>query len=354
MTPLAEILLRQIAATGPITVADYMSACLMHPEHGLYTTRDPLGAHGDFVTAPEVSQMFGELLGLALAQSWLDQGAPAPFTLAELGPGRGTLMADALRATRGVPGFHAALRLWLVELPGPLRQAQKHRLAAHAPRWADSLMDLPEAPTFLIANEYFDAMPIRQFLRDGAGWRERLVSAKGGALAFGLGPATPLAALDVRLGDTQDGDMVETCAPTVAQAGEIGRRIAAHGGAALIVDYGDWQSIGDTLQALRHHRKTGPLDAPGDSDLTAHVAFAGLAGAAKAAGAAATPLTTQGALLDRLGIAQRARALAAAAREGAEAVAAAHRRLTHPAEMGHLFKGLAIHPVHAPPPPGFA
>lgn len=166
MTALADLLVRRIAQTGPISLADYMADCLMHPDHGYYATRDPFGAAGDFITAPEISQMFGELLGLCLAQSWLDQGAPAAFTLAELGPGRGTLMADVLRATARLPGFHAAARLHLVETSPHLRARQRQTLGSHPVTWLDRAEDLPEAPLFLLANEFFDALPIRQFTRD--------------------------------------------------------------------------------------------------------------------------------------------------------------------------------------------
>ncbi len=238
MTALAERLARRISATGPMTIADYMAACLFDPQHGYYATRDPLGAAGDFVTAPEISQMFGECLGLALAQAWLDRGAPAPFALVELGPGRGTLMSDVLRATAQVPGFHAGLSLHLVEASSTLRKVQADRLPAAGPVWHDDLSTLPGLPIFLLANEFFDALPIRQFLRHGDGWRERMVGLVEGRLAFGLAEAAPVAALSHRLADTTEGDLVETCAPASAIAGEIGRRIGAEGGVALIVDYG--------------------------------------------------------------------------------------------------------------------
>jgi NADH dehydrogenase [ubiquinone] 1 alpha subcomplex assembly factor 7 len=353
MTPLAEILARRIAATGPISVAEYMAECLLHPRHGYYATRDPLGAKGDFTTAPEISQMFGELLGLALAQSWLDQGAPASVVFAELGPGRGTLMADALRATKAVPGFHAALSLHLVEASPALRARQAEALSAFAPTWHDRIDTLPESPLFLVANEFFDALPIRQFVRDEAGWRERQIALAEGRLAFGLSAPAPLAALAQRLADTGPGDIVETCPAAGAIAGEIGRRIAAHGGAALIVDYGGWHSQGDTLQAVRAHRYDDPLAHPGEADLTAHVDFEALARAA--APAVHTALVPQGVLLERLGITARARTLAARLDGPAlEAHIAAHRRLTHPEEMGRVFQSLALHPRPAPAPPGYA
>jgi NADH dehydrogenase [ubiquinone] 1 alpha subcomplex assembly factor 7 len=187
MTALAALLIQRIRLAGPITVADYMAECLLHPVHGYYTTREPFGAAGDFITAPEISQMFGELTGLALAQAWLDQGAPAPFTLAEVGPGRGTLMADVLRATVRVPGFHAAAQVALVEASPRLRAVQAETLARYPTViWMDAVAALPRQPLFLIANEFFDALPIRQFQRGAAGWHERLIGLREGALAFGL------------------------------------------------------------------------------------------------------------------------------------------------------------------------
>ncbi|HKL68922.1 class I SAM-dependent methyltransferase [Salibaculum sp.] len=349
MTPLTDLLVRRIAAAGPMPLSDYMTDCLLHPEHGYYSTRDPLGKAGDFITAPEVSQIFGELIGLALAQAWLDQGAPAPFTLAELGPGRGTLMADALRATKGVPGFHEAARVTLVEASAPLRALQAERLPQA--RHIDSLDDLPEAPLFLVANEFFDALPIRQFQRDADGWREVLVGLDGEALCLGLSDPAPLAALANRLADTTPGDIVETCPALPGIAARIGGRIARHAGAALIVDYGDWRALGDTFQAVQDHRPADPLAAPGRADLTAHVDFEALAAAA--APAAHTRLTPQGVFLERLGIADRARALARGL-DGAtlDAHIAGHRRLTHPDEMGHLFKVMGLFPEGSPPPPG--
>ena len=350
MTALREILLRRIAATGPMSVADYMTECLLHPVHGYYTTRDPLGAGGDFTTAPEISQMFGELIGLSLAQAWLDQGAPSAFVLAEPGPGRGTLMADILRATAHVPGLHDAARLHLVEASPALRAAQA-RVLPHA-TWHDRLDQLPEElPLFLIANEFFDALPIRQFIRDGNGWRERVVGRDEDELVFGLTSPLPLADLEHRLDDTQDGDMVEVSPALPALIGEIGGRIAASGGAALIVDCGGRGGTGDSFQAVRNHRKVDPLTEPGEADLTAHVDFETLARASVPA-ACAGPVP-QGVFLERLGITERARALASRLDGAAlDRHVAAHRRLTHPEEMGDLFKVAALHPCNAPPPPG--
>lgn len=352
MTALKRLLLRQIAAQGPLNVAQYMTLCLLHPEHGYYTTRDPLGAQGDFTTAPEISQMFGEMLGLWLAQVWHDQGARAPFTLAELGPGRGTLMADIMRATKRVPGFHASARLHLVEASPVLQAAQADRLAPHDPQFHTSAETLPDQPLFLVANEFFDALPIRQFQRKGGGWAERMISAQGDSLIWGLAPPTPLAELSHRLTDTAQDQIVETCGPARPVMDAIATRMAAHGGAALIVDYGDWRSRGDTLQALRAHEYDDPLAHPGEADLTAHVDFEALAQAAEPLHAA--PMTPQGVFLERLGITQRAQTLA----QGLAGVAlenhiTAHRRLTHPQEMGQLFKVLALAPERALMLPGF-
>ncbi len=350
---LRDHLLARIRQSGPMSVADFMAECLLHPTHGYYITRDPLGAQGDFVTAPEVSQMFGELIGLCLAQAWIDQGKPDRFALAELGPGRGTLMADILRATKGVPGFHDAAQVVLLEASPVLRSLQAEALVDHSPDWIVQVGALPDLPLYLVANEFFDALPIRQFLRDGEGWRERLVGLEGEALAFGLGARAAQPALAARLEDTQDGDLVELCAAAVPVVTEISRRIRTHGGAGLIIDYGDWHSLGDTFQALKGHEHCDPLASPGQADLTAHVDFELLAQSARAAGCAHTRLTPQGVFLERLGITQRAQALAdPLTGDVLKALVAAHRRLTHPEEMGNLFKVLGLYCKPAAPPPG--
>jgi NADH dehydrogenase [ubiquinone] 1 alpha subcomplex assembly factor 7 len=353
-TPLTQILLDRIKATGPLSIADYMVECLLHPKHGYYTTREPFGAAGDFITAPEISQMFGEMLGLCLAQTWLDQGAPAPFALAELGPGRGTLMADILRATARVPGFHAAAHVHLVEASPRLRAAQAGVLASYWPSdritWHDSADGLPQTPLFLVANEFFDALPIRQFQRTADGFCEIVVGSTADRLGFGRVPAPPSPLLDARLADTREGDVVEICPSAPLIAGRIGLRIADHGGAALIVDYGDWRSLGDTLQAMGRQNHVAPLDRPGEVDLTAHVDFEALLTHLPCAH---SRLTTQGVFLERLGITARAQGLATDLSGPAlESHIAAHRRLTHPQEMGTLFKVVALFPKDKAPPPG--
>lgn len=333
-----------------MSVADYMAVCLMDPSFGYYATRDPFGTAGDFVTAPEISQMFGELLGLCLAQVWLDQGRPTRFVLAELGPGRGTLMADVLRATQRVPGFREAAAVHLVEGSAILRAAQQRSLGGDV-IWHDRIESLPDGPLYLLANEFFDALPIRQFQRHGQGWRERVVGMSQNRLTLGLSAPVSMPSLAERLTDTREGDIVETCGPGAAVAAEIGARIARHGGAALIVDYGDWRSLGDTFQALRAHAPVDPLSEPGAADLTAHVDFETLARAARPA--AHTRLTPQGMFLERLGIGARAEILARNLRGPTlETHLAAYQRLTGAEEMGTLFKVLGLYPEGAAPPPG--
>lgn len=352
MTPLAALLIERIREGGPITVADYMAECLLHPLHGYYTTREPFGVAGDFTTAPEISQMFGELFGLALVQAWLDQGSPAPFTLAELGPGRGTLMADVLRATRGVPGFHKAAQVVLIEASPRLRVLQAERLAEAGPElgWRNNVEDLPEAPLYLIANEFLDALPIRQFQRGAEGWRERLVGLRDGALSFGLSELLPEVPDTLAFTEAPVGAVMEDCAAARQAVAVIGERIAQNGGTAFMIDYGGWRSRGDTLQALRDHAFDDPLAHPGEADLTAHVDFEPLAALAPA-----YAYDTQGAVLDRLGIAARAERLASSLTGAAlESHRAAHRRLTLPEEMGSLFKVLALTRAGDPLPPGFA
>jgi NADH dehydrogenase [ubiquinone] 1 alpha subcomplex assembly factor 7 len=350
---LADRLKAQVRASGPMSIADYMSACLFDPAEGYYSTREPFGVQGDFTTAPEISQMFGELIGLCLAQAWLDQGAPAPFCLAEFGPGRGTLMADLLRATAKVPGFHQGMRLHLAEASARLRGVQTETLKGYDIRFIERADDLPDLPLFLVANEFFDALPIRQFVRRGALWAERVIGLKGDALAFGLSPPAPLPALDRRLKDTRDGDLVELCPAALFWLLPVAERIGHHGGAALVLDYGAGPSLGDTFQALRAHKVADPLDEPGHADLTAHVDFAALSDIAHADRVVAS-LTTQGALLNALGIEVRAAKLAESL-SGAKLAAhqAAVHRLTSPSEMGSLFKALALTPKGQRLPPGF-
>jgi len=347
---LRDILIEEISQNGPITLAQFMQRALLDPDHGYYTNRDPLGAEGDFTTAPEISQMFGEMLGLALAQSWLDQGAPAPFVLAELGPGRGTLMADILRATAAVPEFSEAAQVVFVEQSPSLRAEQAKRVPNAT--WVNDVTDVPGGPLFLIANEFFDALPVHQFRRDGQAWREKLVGVHGNQLVFGWSEPTRQRALAPRLTDTKDGDIIEYGPEAKRIVAQLADRLKQAAGTAIIIDYGDWRSLGDTFQAVARHERTDPLAAPGTADLTAHVDFAALTEAAP--GVHVSDMTPQGIFLERLGITQRAQALARHLNgAGLEAHIAAHRRLTHPDEMGHLFKGIALVPPGAAMVPGF-
>jgi len=351
-TALAEHLLSLVRAQGPISVARFMAEALGHPRHGYYITRDPFGVAGDFVTAPEISQMFGELIGLWLVTVWQQMGAPSPLHLVELGPGRGTLMADALRAARLVPAFRAAIRLHLVETSPALRAAQAQALADAAPAWHDHVAGVPAGPMLLVANEFFDALPVRQYERTADGWRERLVDSDGEGFRFVLSPLRFDGASSPLLDAAPPGAVWETSPSGLALAEEIAARIAGQGGAALLVDYGYVDgSPRATLQALRDHKAHPVLDDPGSADLTALVDFAALAAAARAAGAAVQGPVAQGAFLQALGIDTRAARLSAAAPEEAATIEAARARLTHPDQMGSLFQAMTIaHPQLGPLP----
>ncbi|MBZ9936445.1 class I SAM-dependent methyltransferase [Mesorhizobium sp. BR1-1-16] len=349
LVTLEQRLIARILATGPITIADYMAACLGDPEHGYYMRRDPFGASGDFITAPEISQMFGELIGLWAVETWRRMGEPRAFVLAELGPGRGTLMADALRAARLSPDFLAAARIALVETSPHLMAMQRARLAGHDITFAARAEDLPDGPAIVIANEFFDALPIRQFVRVADGYAERMVGVVDGRLAFGLRPD---AVIEGVMGDPPEGAVVEIAGPAAAVMATLAERIAALGGAVLAIDYGHDGGFGDTLQAMRRHAFVASLDEPGSADLTAHVDFAALAATARAAGATAFPLMTQGDFLIRLGLVERAGRLGAGKDAAAQQVIrAAAERLAGPDAMGTLFKVLVVARNGLVPPP---
>lgn len=353
MTKLNNILVEQISRLGPLTVAEYMTQCLLHPEHGYYTTHNPIGIKGDFITAPEISQMFGELIGLSLAQAWLDQGSPKKFCLCELGPGRGTLMKDILRATKGLAGFQEAAQIVLVEASPKLRDEQAKTLYPYQLIWVESISDLPEdQPLFLVANEFFDCLPIRQFRRTLSGWQEQMVGADKGRLSFAQGSNWPDDAVADVPKDLPLGTILETSSASAAVAEDIARRVQKCG-AAIIIDYGDWNTYGDTFQALRNHQKEDVLAAPGKTDLTAHVHFSTLANSAKPF-ANVSKMITQSAFLTAIGIDQRAEALALKL-SGLQLAhhTSAHRRLTHPDEMGALFKAISFTPKGAPAVAGF-
>ncbi|MEQ8619874.1 MAG: SAM-dependent methyltransferase [Thalassobaculaceae bacterium] len=343
-----------------MSVADLMADALTHPRFGYYATRDPFGAGGDFVTAPEVSQMFGELIGLWTAVVWQQIGAPARLGLVELGPGRGTLMADALRAARAVPGFLDAADIHLVEASRGLREVQARALAGHSPSWHDDVSSLPHGPVIVLANEFFDALPIAQLVRSESGWRERRLAfdPESGAPLWTLTPGTsPLTALlhPRILATARPGDLAELSPASLSVAATLARRIAAQGGAALVIDYGHAESgVGDTLQAVRAHAPVDVLETLGDADLTAHVDFAALAQTVRQAGAVPHGPVTQGAFLSSLGIAARAQRLSAGATAAqARNIEVAMARLIDPDEMGTLFKVAAWTGTTDTPPPGF-
>ena len=359
MTDLASRIARRIRREGPLSVAAFMAMALHDPVGGYYARRDPLGRAGDFITAPEISQIFGELIGLWLADLWDRMGRPAPVILAELGPGRGTLMNDALRAAAAMPGFRNAAVVHLVEASPVLRQAQRQRLAEAEPRFAADVAALPDGPLLLVANEFLDALPVRQLVRGGAGWRERLVSAdEAGRLIFAEGPEHPaLAALaPPGLREVPPGAVVEICPAAAALAASLGARLARQPGAALFIDYGYFPSApGATLAAIRQQAGAAVLDEPGSADLSAHVDFAAFAEAARAAGAAVHGPVPQGRFLEALGGRARLAALAARATAAQRAqLASGLARLIDPAEMGKLFKALALTSPGLPPPAGFA
>jgi NADH dehydrogenase [ubiquinone] 1 alpha subcomplex assembly factor 7 len=361
MTPLEAEIAAIIAQEGPISLERFMSLALLHAEHGYYRTKQPIGARGDFITAPEIHQMFGELIGLWAAEIWHALGAPSPLRLIELGPGRGTLIADILRAARIVPEFRRALDVHLVEASEILMDEQRRALAAQdvSPTWHNDIDTLPSGAAIIIANEFFDALPVRHYISGKDGWHERLIGLDAeGRLCFGVaqGAATGL------MGDAQEGRILEISIIAQRLMSRLAEHVAHFSGAILVIDYGYvTNQMGETLQAVRGHTYTDPLQAPGAADLSTHVDFAALAKAARAAGADVHGPITQGVFLARLGIAQRAEVLKRKAdRTQAAASDAALARLAQPgpaagpqASMADLFKVLAVTVPGLPTPPGF-
>ncbi len=358
-TPLEERLVDLIRLKGPITVADYMADALGHPHDGYYMTRTPFGAEGDFTTAPEISQIFGELIGLWLIENWRAMGSPDSFNLIELGPGRGVLMEDILRAARLRAGFSNAACVWLLEISGRLRVEQQRRLRASGvkPLWADEFADISPAPSLIIANEFFDCLPVRQFERVERGWRERLVDVDNDSrLVFVLGKTPPPPNYNLPGDDeSEPGDIFEINFAARDFMSELVATLTEKGGAALIFDYGHVASgLGDTLQAVRGHKFWPPLSTPGEADLTAHVDFAALADAAVDAGAAVYGPTAQGRFLDRLGLSLRTEMLCKDKAEGEqETIRSGSHRISAPDQMGEIFKVMCIASPDLPAPPGF-
>ena len=332
---LAAIFRRLIANTGPISLAHYM--CEANARY--YSAKDPLGAAGDFVTAPEISQMFGELIGLWLADMWIGAGRKQPVHYVELGPGRGTLAVDALRAMKR---FGLEPSVHFVEGSSALRQVQLAALPDA--RWHHDLSTLPSgAPLLLVANEFLDALPVRQLVSTPDGWRERMIVPEGERFVCVEGSQPMDAAVPEARRQAEPGTIIETCPGAAATVSEVAGRLAQQGGAALFIDYGhDHTRDGSTLQAVRGHMKVDPFIDPGEADLTAHVDFAALVPVAQSRGARWLGTVPQGRFLANLGIEARARALSQAAPEQAEAIETARDRLVGDEQMGLLFKVMGL------------
>jgi len=365
VSALKDRIVKRIQADGPITVAEYMALCLLDPVDGYYPTRDPLGSDGDFITAPEISQMFGEVLGLWAIQSWKDMGEPAQVNLVELGPGRGVMMADILRTARLEPNFFAALSVTLIEASAALEAVQAQNLAACGAdvQWVPDISKLPPGPAIIIGNEFLDCLPIRQFVQKDrfagrAGWRERLVTLedsagsndKGGdnqPLAFGLSPTPISAVLQAHLPEGQsearNDDLLEINPACAQILDRLHAHFSQHKGRALFIDYGpEMTEFGDTLQALKRHKKLGVFDEPGDSDLTARVDFAALTEIADKIALKSLGPVSQRAFLSKLGIEMRAVALIRTHAEAKPKIARQLHRLMDEMEMGALFKAICF------------
>jgi SAM-dependent MidA family methyltransferase len=358
--PLEAEIRNLIAAAGPMPLSQYMRLCLTHPQYGYYVNRDPLGSGGDFITSPEITQMFGELIGLWMAAVWRQLGSPENVRVIELGPGRGTMMVDALRAAKVLDGFRAAIVLHLIEISPALRQIQENRLGGiDVPMmWHQSLSEVPSGPCIIVANEFVDALPIHQAVRKADGWHERVVEiGKDGRLVFGINPE-PLPFFETsmprQLRQAETDAVYEWRDDIFAL--ELGRRVREQG-AALVIDYGhDHYGLGDTLQAVAGHAFSDPLRAPGQADLTAHVDFESLAQCAESMGAVIHGPVRQRDLLLRLGIERRAEALKAVApRDKTLDIEAAYTRLLADGSrgMGELFKAIALTAPSVGVPPGF-
>ncbi|MBI4030514.1 MAG: SAM-dependent methyltransferase [Proteobacteria bacterium] len=354
MTPLAQIIRKKIETEGPISVGTFMELALGHPEYGYYRTRDPLGRSGDFTTAPEISQIFGELLGLWVADMWMQMGSPPRFSFVEIGPGRGTLMADAMRATRKIKGFHDAARIVLVETSPVLTEKQKKTLVSYDVLWADSIdnpaVENGEGPIILLANEFLDTLSLRQLQLYRNEWYERVVVNKEAGFAFDV--SNQVYDSEIAAYGATDGAIFETSPEREAFIRNLSGLIHVRGGAALLIDYGhDRAGLGETLQAIRAHRFVSVLEDVGENDVTSHVDFSALARVAKLADMYIYGPAGQGVFLESLGIRQRAEMLMwgkppVQQKEIVEGM----RRLTHSAQMGQLFRVMALcHDVNLRP-----
>lgn len=355
-----------IKSTGPISVAEYMTLCLLDPVDGFYPTRDPLGSAGDFITAPEISQMFGEVLGLFVLQSWMDMDKPDPFFLIELGPGRGVMMADMLRAASLDGGFKKAVQVVLIEASSALEAVQGQTLGhlGFPVQWATTLETAPVGPSLIIGNEFLDCLPIRQFIQRDTfagkdGWHERHVGLdEEGRLRFEIGPepigATAKSFIPDAQSEARKDELLETC-PSIHQILEtLNSRFETNPGRALFIDYGpDVTEFGDTLQALKRHKKIGVFELPGESDLTARVDFQTIKEIAATQKMTTSGPVTQREFLSKLGLEMRAVALARAQPDSKSVIARQLHRLTDEAEMGELFKAICLQSPNLSTPLGF-
>jgi NADH dehydrogenase [ubiquinone] 1 alpha subcomplex assembly factor 7 len=359
MAKLLKHLRRRIRNEGPLTISQYMEECLGNPRFGYYMGRDPFGRGGDFITAPEISQMFGELVGLWCGIEWLALEKPKHIKLVELGPGRGTLMADILRVAKGVPGFSEAISLHLVETSPALREHQTEALKDYNPVWHSHIGTVPDGPILIVANEFFDALPIRQFQKVPDGWSERLVGLnKSDKSVLGIGLASPKLVhpfVPRNLANAETDSIVEVSPVSLNYMRTIAERLSADQGAALIIDYGYAKSsAGDTFQAVKNHAYVDVLTDPGNADLTAHVDFESLLNVATESGAQAFGVMEQGKFLKNLGIEERSeRLIEGATPEQAAMITSALKRLIGSDAMGELFKVIAVTCPDLDPPAGF-
>lgn len=339
-----------IKKDGPISMAHFMELCLTHPEFGYYTGHDPIGAEGDFITAPEVSQMFGELIGLFMADYWLGLGRPKPFHFIELGPGRGTLMKDALRAIEVVPGMRESVHVHFLEVSPTLKKKQAK--AVPDANWVESLDEVPGGMSFIIANEFFDCLPVRQFQMTDSGWAERVIGLVDDQLEIALSEKSLPKSLPAV---ANIGDIKEMTPQAAFWVDTLAGRLNQRGGIALIIDYGyDAPGFGDTLQALKKHKFSSVLENPGKVDLTAHVNFENLKKRAVQNDLDVYGPKTQGEFLENIGLEHRASGLLKCATKKQEIdILSAVKRLVDPGEMGELFKVLALTKKNQPPPAGF-
>lgn len=365
MLSLEDKLKHRIREAGPISVAEYMTICLLDPVQGYYPTRDPLGADGDFITSPEISQMFGEVLGLWCVQSWIDLGRPDTLHLIEYGPGRGIMMSDMLRAASLDPEFKSAVQVWLIEASAALEAVQGRTLGtAGVPvQWAKRLEDVPAGPSLIIGNEFLDCLPIQQLICEDPfagkdGWVERRVGLDDkDRLCFVKIDVPAVGILTDNLpegaSDARKNDLLETCPSTAQVIDSLAQRFAQSPGRALFIDYGpDETEFGDTLQALKRHEKVGVFSDPGNTDLTARVDFSAIGALAKAAGLTASAAVTQREFLSKLGLEMRAVALIRSKPDAKAVIARQMHRLTDDAEMGELFKAICLSSPDLPAPLG--